>query len=93
MASDKNGAERAAELGWDALALFGCHRDRPLEHLGSAGLVWVINGGRLVALYRDWATIELANGAERVFHRRRLDTTKVTLPWLRLGPGPDSQAS
>jgi len=26
MASDKNWAGRAAALGWDALALFGCHR-------------------------------------------------------------------
>jgi hypothetical protein len=27
--SNENWAERAAQLGWDAVALFGCHRDRP----------------------------------------------------------------
>jgi hypothetical protein len=28
-------------------------------HLGSAGLLWAINGGKLVELHRDWAVIEL----------------------------------
>ena len=52
-------AERAAELGWNARALFGCHRNSPLMHLGTAGLLWVINGGKLLELHRDWAIIEL----------------------------------
>jgi hypothetical protein len=85
VASGENWAERAAELGWDARALFGCHRNRPLMHLGSAGLLWVINGGRLIELHRDWATIELAgDGSRRVFHRRRLDGANITLPWIGL---------
>src|ERR1700730_17802650 len=33
---------------------------RPLDHPGGAGLLWAINGGRLVELHRDWAVIELA---------------------------------
>ncbi|HWX34167.1 MAG TPA: hypothetical protein VNZ53_42935, partial [Steroidobacteraceae bacterium] len=33
---------------------------RPLDHSGGAGLLWAINGGRLVELHRDWAVIELA---------------------------------
>src|SRR5436190_5718566 len=33
-------AERAADLGWDTLALFGCHPTRPLDHLNGAGLLW-----------------------------------------------------
>jgi hypothetical protein len=37
--SSENWAERAAELGWNARALFGCHRNYPLMHLGSAGLL------------------------------------------------------
>jgi hypothetical protein len=69
----------------DARALFGCHRNRPLMHLGSAGLLWAINGGRLIELHRDWATIELAvDGSRRVFHRRRLDGANITLPWIGL---------
>jgi hypothetical protein len=64
-------AERAA-LGWDAPALFGCCRHRPLDRPGSAGLLWAINGGRLVELHRDWAVVELADGSWRIFNRRRL---------------------
>jgi hypothetical protein len=52
-------ASRAVELGWDAMALFGCAPKRPLDYLGSAGLVWAINGGRLLELHRDWAVIDI----------------------------------
>ena len=46
------------------MALFGCAPKRPLDYLGSAGLLWAINGGRLLELHRDWAVIELAaNGS------------------------------
>jgi hypothetical protein len=81
----ENWAERAATLGWNALALFGCYRTRPLEHLGSAGLLWAISGGKLVELYRDWAIIERQHDKSRqVYHRRRQDEAQVTLPWIGL---------
>jgi hypothetical protein len=83
LASPGEWAERAAALGWDAVALFGCCRHRPLDRPGSAGLLWVINGGRLVELHRDWAVVELAeNGSRRIFERRRLDAENVRLPWI-----------
>ena len=82
--SSENWAERAAELGWDARALFGCHRNYPLMHLGSAGLLWAINGGKLVELHRDWAVIELpVNRSQRTFSRRDVAAGKVILPWDR----------
>jgi hypothetical protein len=85
LSSPENWAERAAALGWNALALFGCYRTRPLEHLGSAGLLWVINGGKLVELYRDWAVIERQQDKSRqVHHQRRQDNAHVTLPWIGL---------
>ncbi len=85
LTANENWAERAASFGWDALALFGCRRDRPLEHLGSAGLLWVINGGRVLEFHREWAVIELAmNGSKRVFNRRRLDAANIVLPWIGL---------
>src|ERR1700681_2179601 len=87
LTGDENWAGRATELGWNAATLFGCHRARPLDHPGGAGLLWAINGGRLVELHRDWAVIELAaNGSRHVFERRRVDAGKVTLPWIE-GPG------
>ena len=76
-------AERPVALGWDALALFGCRRHRPLDRPGGAGLLWAINGGRLVELRRDWAVIELAeNGSQRIVDRRRLDVRNFRPPWI-----------
>jgi hypothetical protein len=81
--SSENWAERAAELGWNAKALFGCRPNYPLMHLGSAGLLWAINGGKLVELHRDWAVIELpVNRSQRIFYRRDVAAGKVTLPWI-----------
>jgi hypothetical protein len=82
LSSSEKWAERAAALDWNALALFGCHRTRPLEHLGSAGLLWAINGGKLAELHREWAVIERGNNKSRqIFHRRRQDEAMITFPW------------
>jgi hypothetical protein len=84
LAAEENGAERAATLGWDELSLFAA-RTRPLDHQGSAGLLWHVNGGRIVELHRDWAVIERAEDrSRRVYHRRRPDPRNVTLPWTWL---------
>ncbi len=80
----ENWAERAAAHGWNDLELFGCCR-HPLERLGNAGLLWVINGGRLVELRRDWAVIERASDRSRqVHHRERPKAANITLPWIGL---------
>jgi hypothetical protein len=71
-------AERAARLGWGAEALFGCDQHRPLDQPG-AGLLWRVVGGRLTALYRTWAVVEI-NGAQHIVHRRPA-TPGRTLPW------------
>jgi hypothetical protein len=85
MSSPENWAERAASFGWDAMALFGCSRIRPIDHMGSAGLLWAINGGRLVELHCDWAVIErAADRSRQVYHRRQLHAANVTLPWIGL---------
>jgi hypothetical protein len=77
-------AQRAANLGWDTLSLFGCNRSNPLMHLGRAGLLLVVGGGRIIRLHRDWAEIQPpANGSRRTYHRRRVDPSVVTVPWLR----------
>ena len=63
------------------LALFGCGLHRPLVHCGSAGLLWAINGGRLVELHRELVVVELAeNRSQRIFDRRRLDVGNFRLP-------------
>jgi hypothetical protein len=83
LSSSEKWAERAAALGWSALALFGCQRTRPLEHLGNAGLLWAINGSELAQLHREWAVIERGKDKSRqIFHRRRQDEATVVLPWV-----------
>jgi hypothetical protein len=65
------------------MTLFGCCRHRPLDRAGSAGLLWAINGGRLVELHRDWAVVERAeNGSGRIFDRRRFDVGNFRPPWI-----------
>jgi hypothetical protein len=77
-------ADRAAQLGWDGMALFGCRRNYPLSYLGKAGLLWHVNGGRIIELHRDWAVIDRpVNRSQRVFYRRDVDEVKAALPWSR----------
>jgi hypothetical protein len=72
-------AERAAELGWDGYALFGCHPDQPLAYLGDAGLLWFVTGGELVRLHQHSAVVAI-HGVQHVVHRRP-NSNNVTLPW------------
>jgi hypothetical protein len=82
--STENWTERAAELGWSDLQLFGCCL-RPLERFGSAGLLWAVSDGRLVELRRDWAVIERASDRSRhVHYRERPKAVDITLPSIGL---------
>jgi hypothetical protein len=84
LSSSGHWANRVAGLGWDAMALFGCAPKRPLDYFGSAGLLWAINGGRLVELRRDWAVIDVPlHRSQRIFDRRKVDPAKITLPWAK----------
>jgi len=84
LSSSETWANRATRLGWDAMALFGCAPKRPLDYLGSAGLVWAINGGRLVELRQDWAVIDVPlHRSQRIFSRRNVDPAEITLPWAK----------
>jgi hypothetical protein len=75
-------ANRTAELGWDATALFGCQRNHPLSYLGRAGLLWHVQGDRVVELHRTWAVISRrVNKSQQVFYRRDVDGQKIALPW------------
>ena len=82
--SPENWAERAYELKWDGMSLFGCAPRRPLDYSASAGLLWAMNGGRLVELHRDWAVIDMPlQTRQRVFYRRNVERTKISLPWTK----------
>jgi len=80
--SSERWAEHAAKLGWDSMTLFGCAPRRPLDYSSIAGLLWAINGGRLVELHRDWAVIDVpVQARQHIFYRRNVEPGKISLPW------------
>jgi hypothetical protein len=54
----------AAALGWGPYDLFGCDRDRPFARIDRAGLLWFLNGDKLIALSENTAKIERRTGAQ-----------------------------
>jgi hypothetical protein len=60
-------ATYAAALGWGPHDLFGCDRDRPFAGIDQAGLLWRLNGDRLLALTQNTATIETRTGARQTY--------------------------
>jgi hypothetical protein len=77
---DGRWAARAAALGWGPpLHLFGCDRKRPFARLG--GLLWELNGGKLIDLRRDRAIIEIKGGARLYYRRRSLEVGRAVLAW------------
>ncbi len=77
---DNGFAEQAAALGWGPFDLFGCDRDRPFACIDGAGLLWQLNGDRLVALTVDVAVIETRAGARQTYRRKPSEPGRV-LAW------------
>jgi len=70
----------AAALGWGPHDLFGCDRDRPFAGIDGAGLIWLLNGDRLVALTHSTATVETRTGVRKTYRRRASGPERV-LTW------------
>jgi hypothetical protein len=70
----------ATSLGWGPYDLFGCDRDRAFARVDQAGLLWVLNGNRLIALAENTATIETNTGARQIYRRRQSEHGRV-LAW------------
>jgi hypothetical protein len=81
MTAPENWFIRARALGWDTVSLFGCCSTRPLDHLGRAGLLWNLAGGKLTQLHKYWAMISAPDDSQRTFHRRPF-AADGTLPWM-----------
>ncbi|SRR5229473_8111104 len=77
----QNWSARATALGWETTDLFGCDRHQPLARLAQAGLLWLVNGGRVVELDRQAAVIETLSGSRQVYRRRFINRRQVVLPW------------
>lgn len=64
-------AIQAAALGWTGADLYGCDDVRPFARIDQAGLLWLLNGDRLIAISNDAAVIETRTGARQTYRRRR----------------------
>jgi hypothetical protein len=67
---DDGWAGYAERLGWGPLDLFGCDRTKPFTRISRAGLLWLLNGRRLLAVAADTAAIATASGGYLTFRRR-----------------------
>ena len=74
-------AGQAAALGWGPFHLFGCDRKRPFARLDNMGLIWFLNGGRIIELHRDRVTIETRMGARQCYRLRPIEVGQVVLAW------------
>jgi hypothetical protein len=70
----------ATALGWGALDLFGCDRDRPFARIDRAGLLWLMHGDKLIALSENTATIETETGKRQTYRRTPAEPGRV-LAW------------
>jgi hypothetical protein len=77
---DDGWAARSEALGWGPLDLFGCNRDKPFARISQAGLLWLLEGRKLVALTADTAAISAISGGQLTFYRRQLEIGGV-LAW------------
>jgi hypothetical protein len=78
---DSGWVNRAEALGWGPLDLFGCDRERPLARYDHMGLLWIIQGRRLVALTADTATIDTLTGSLQTYRRVPINLDRALLAW------------
>jgi hypothetical protein len=71
----------ATALGWGPYDLFGCDRDRPFARIDQLGLLWLLDGGRLLALTANTATIKTSNGSTLTYRRRVGNESSKVLAW------------
>lgn len=62
-------SDAAQSLGWTALDLFGVHPQAPASRFDAMGLLLLTQGGAVVALTEDGATVRRQTGAVLSYHR------------------------
>jgi hypothetical protein len=71
---DNGWAARAEALGWGPLDLFGCNREKPFTRISQAGLLWLLEGQKLLALTAETAVISAPSGVQLTFYKRQVET-------------------
>jgi hypothetical protein len=77
----------AAALDWSPLDLFGADRDKPFARIDQAGLLWLLNGDRLVMLSEHSATIVTKTGRHPSYRRKPSGPGRC-LAWDLVGDQP-----
>jgi hypothetical protein len=77
---DGGWAKTAAALGWTFDDLVGADPERPFARLDKAGLLWLSNGKRLVAMCENTATMETKTGVTQTYRRKPHEAGRV-LVW------------
>jgi hypothetical protein len=67
----------AAALGWGPSDLFGCDRGRLFARIDQAGLLWLLNSDKLIALSANTATIETRTGQRHIWRRKPAEPGRV----------------
>ncbi len=72
---------RASSLGWTAHNLFGCDNLKPVERVDRMGLLWLLRGGRIVALTSESAVIEMPSGSRLTYRTNPIREPGDVLAW------------
>jgi hypothetical protein len=78
---------QAAASGWTAYDLFGCDDERPFARVDQWGLVWFVEGSRIVSLSMSAAVIETPTGARQTYRRKDGAPGRI-LVWESRGKNP-----
>jgi len=79
-------ANRAGQLGWTALDLFGCDRVKPYSRIDRLGLLWLLDGQHLLALGAEAAAISTSAGGSLTFRKISHDLPDRVLAWQLVAP-------
>ena len=72
---------KAASMGWTAHNLFGCDNLKPVERVDRMGLLWLLRGGRIVALTSESAVIEMPSGSRLTYQVKHTRDPGDVLAW------------
>ena len=72
---------QAASMGWTAYNLFGCDGLKPVARVDRMGLLWLLRGGRIVALTSGTAVIEMPSGSRLTYRTNPIRDPGDVLAW------------
>jgi len=75
-------AWKAAGLGWDDVALWGCHPARPMQRVDLAGALWLIGSDEITSVTPTAIALRTRTRAPLMIYRRRARAGEpIVLAW------------